>query len=91
MSAPQITVYTKPACQPCKQTQRVLDRAGVPYDSQDMSRDLHALEAVRELGYAQAPVVIVSFGDPVQEIHWSGLRPDMLQEFCIAPYEKEAA
>lgn len=77
MSAPEIPVYTQPYCQPCKRTVLVLDRAEVPYSTVDVSSDPQALEAIKELGYAQAPVVIVSNGDTKDETHWSGLRPDM--------------
>lgn len=85
MPSPIITVYTQPSCQPCKRTMWLLDREGVEYSTVDISTDPDAREAVLELGYMQAPVVIVNRGDTQDETHWSGLRPDMIAEFCVKP------
>lgn len=76
---PTITVYTKPHCPQCSGTKRWLDRRGVDYDTVDVSQDVQALEAIRELGYAAAPVVFVSPAAGL-DVHWSGLRPDLLAE-----------
>jgi glutaredoxin-like protein NrdH len=43
-----------------------------------MSQDEAALELVKSLGYAAAPVVIA--GDS----HWSGFRPDKISEIAAA-------
>ena len=67
-----ITVYTKPNCVQCKATKRALDRAGINYREVDLSVDAQALENLRDLGYAQAPVVVVGAES------WSGFRPDMI-------------
>lgn len=88
MTPPTITVYTQPQCQPCKRTKYVLDREGVPYAEVDISQDHQALEAIKALGYYSAPVVIVSNGDTTDETHWSGLRPDMIQQYCITPHKE---
>ena len=67
-----ITVYTKPSCVQCTATYRALDNKGIAYDVLDLSEDENALEAVKALGYLQAPVVITD------EEHWSGFRPDKI-------------
>lgn len=66
-----IIVYSKPVCVQCNATYRALDSKGLEYTVVDLSQNENALEYVRELGYQQAPVVVV--GD---EDHWSGFRPD---------------
>ncbi|MDH6235721.1 glutaredoxin-like protein NrdH [Cryobacterium sp. CG_9.6] len=67
-----ITVYTKPSCVQCTATYRALDSKGIEYEVLDLSVDENALEAVKALGYLQAPVVITD------EEHWSGFRPDKI-------------
>lgn len=71
-----ITVYTKPACVQCNATYRALDKHGIDYEVVDITEDAAALEAVKGLGYMQAPVVIA--GDD----HWSGFRPDKITELA---------
>ena len=43
---------------------------GIPYRVVDLSQDDAALEYVKDLGYAQAPVVVVDDQD-----HWAGFNP----------------
>lgn len=69
-----ITVYTKPRCVQCDATKRALNKSGIAYDLVDLTEDELALEQVKALGYAQAPVVVTS------NDHWSGYRPDKLKE-----------
>ena len=71
-----ITVYTKPSCVQCTATYRALDNKGLEYEILDLSVDETALEAVKALGYLQAPVVITD------EDHWSGFRPDKINELA---------
>lgn len=71
-----ITVYTKPACVQCTATYRALDSKGIEYEVLDLSEDAAALEQVKALGYLQAPVVITD------EDHWSGFRPDKIDELA---------
>jgi glutaredoxin-like protein NrdH len=73
-----VTVYSKPACVQCNATYRALDKKGIAYETVDMSQDADALERVRALGYMQAPVVMT--GDE----HWSGFRPDKIEELANA-------
>lgn len=67
-----IAVYSKPSCVQCTATYRALDKQGIEYDIFDVSVDEKALEAVKELGYLQAPVVVT------EDDHWSGFRPDKI-------------
>lgn len=69
-----VTVYTKPACVQCSATFRALDAAGIEYETVDLTKDANTLEKVKALGYLQAPVVITDNG------HWSGFRPDKIDE-----------
>ena len=71
-----ITVYTKPSCVQCNATYRALDSKGIEYNVLDLSEDPSALEAVKELGYLQAPVVVTD------DEHWSGFRPDKIAELA---------
>lgn len=73
-----ITVYSKPSCVQCTATKRALDKQGIEYEIFDLSVDEKALEAVKELGYMQAPVVVA--GDE----HWSGFRPDKISELVTS-------
>lgn len=71
-----ITVYSKPRCVQCAATCRALDARGVTYEVVDLTVNADALAYVSdELGYAQAPVVVVSEQD-----HWSGFRPDLIEK-----------
>ena len=71
-----VTVYTKPSCVQCNATYRALDSKGIEYEVFDVSEDEQALAHVKELGYLQAPVVITD------EDHWSGFRPDKIDELA---------
>lgn len=52
---------------------------GISYEIVDLSESDAALEYVKELGYAQAPVVVVDDQD-----HWSGFRPDKIERIAAA-------
>jgi len=73
-----VTVYTKPACVQCNATYRALDKKGIAYQSVDISQDAEALERLKSLGYMQAPVVVTD------QDHWSGFRPDKIEELAQA-------
>ncbi|WP_103062514.1 glutaredoxin-like protein NrdH [Actinomyces qiguomingii] len=76
-----ITVYSKPNCVQCSATYRALDKAGLSYETVDITLDAEALEQVRSLGYAQAPVVMAG-GE-----HWSGFRPDKIKALAVVAAE----
>ena len=73
-----VTVYTKPACVQCNATYRALDKKGIAYQSVDISQDAEALEHLKALGYMQAPVVVT------EQDHWSGFRPDKIEELALS-------
>lgn len=73
MTAPTVTVYTKPACVQCNATHKALQRQGVDFETVDITVDLEARDYVMALGYTQAPVVIAGAQ------HWSGFRPDRIK------------
>ena len=68
-----ITVYTRPACGPCRATRRALDKQGIRYEVVDISTDADARDFVMSLGHLQAPVVIAGAE------HWSGFSPDRIK------------
>lgn len=77
----QITVYTLPNCFQCNLTKKWLDRAGVEYTTVDLNASPDDAAAIAELGYKQAPIIVVSNGDPETDIHWSGFQPDHLARY----------
>lgn len=69
----QVTVYSKPNCQPCRATYRTLDKFGVPYEVIDVSEDHDAREWLIAEGHKQTPVVVSPIGT------WSGYVPDKIR------------
>lgn len=70
-----ITVYTTgPTCMQCTMTKRALTAAGVNYQEVNVRDDDNALAYIAELGYSQAPVVVVDEHD-----HWAGFQPDQIE------------
>ena len=64
-----ITIYTKPGCFGCRKTIEKFSAAGIETQQVDITETASALEYITdELGYAQAPVVVVD-----DDFHWSGL------------------
>ena len=74
-----VVVYSKPSCVQCTATYRALDKEGIEYTVVDVSVNDAALEYVQDLGYMQAPIVVVSEQD-----HWSGFRPDQIARLARA-------
>jgi len=77
----KLTIYTQPHCQPCKATKRWLDRRGITYQEVDITTSPDDAEAIRSLGFKEAPVVIVSTGDTETELMWSGFDPNNLTKY----------
>lgn len=75
-----ITVYSKPACVQCNATYRSLDKRGITYTTVDITSDAQALEHVKDLGYAQAPVVETA------DDHWCGFRPDKIERLTTSEH-----
>lgn len=66
------TVYTKPSCVQCDMTKRYLDKAGVAYNTVDITENPEALDMILGMGFSSAPVVISEAGS------WAGFQPDKL-------------
>ncbi|WP_458040398.1 MULTISPECIES: glutaredoxin domain-containing protein [Bacteria] len=75
MNEQVVVVYsTGPTCIRCTLTTRVLEAKGVPFKVVDIRENTAARDyVVEELGYTEAPVVVVSDQD-----HWSGFQPDQI-------------
>ena len=76
-----VTVYsTGPSCIRCTMTCRCLQSAGIPFHVIDVTAEPIARHFVtEELGYTEAPVVIV---DDEPQNHWSGFRPDLIDRLA---------
>ncbi|KJL40156.1 glutaredoxin family protein [Microbacterium trichothecenolyticum] len=78
-----VTVYsTGPGCMRCTLTCRCLTAAHIPFtviDLTDHRNAAHREFVTDELGYSEAPVVLV--GDDPQH-HWSGFRPDLIDQLA---------
>lgn len=71
-----IRLMVKSGCVQCTATHRALDAKGIDYETVDLGDNAEALVEVKALGYLQAPVVITD------EDHWSGFRPDKIDELA---------
>lgn len=69
-----VKMYTKPSCVQCDASHRKLEAEGIKYEVIDLSENPEAIEEVKELGYLQAPVIVVD-----KDNHWSGFRPDKIE------------
>lgn len=80
-SMPEITIYGPEICPNCKQAMALFDRQSppVPYTKVDIEPgDENYRYVTEDLGYSQAPVIVVDFGEHHRAVHWSGHRMDML-------------
>ena len=77
--AERITVYTTgPSCGRCTLTKNVLTSKGIEFDEVNIRDNEDARTyVVEELGYTEAPVVVVT-----DEDHWSGFRPDHINRIA---------
>lgn len=74
---PTITIYGPHECPNCDQLMKNFDRAEVPYTKVDIEPgDENYQHVTQDLGYREAPVVIVEFADH-RTVHWGGRRLDM--------------
>lgn len=75
-----IVVYSKKPCVQCDATYRKLNDLKLPYITIRVDEDEVALQKIKDMGYQQAPVVILPFdwvSDDGQ--HWSGFQPALLE------------
>ena len=78
----KITEFAKPNCGPCAMTASRMDKLGLEYTQINLPADPPALERVKALGYFQAPVVLVEDVDGNVVDHWSGFKPDKINEIA---------
>jgi glutaredoxin-like protein NrdH len=71
-----VTVYTTPSCVQCESTKKMLNKNEITFTTVDLTEDDVAMEYVKSLGYASAPVVVAD------DRHWSGFRPDMISSLA---------
>jgi glutaredoxin-like protein NrdH len=74
-----ITIYTTgPTCMQCRLTKTALTTAGLGFEEIDVRQAPDALDYIQdELGYTQAPVVVVT-----DEDHWCGFQPDQIHRIA---------
>lgn len=72
----RVTVYTTPACVQCQSTKRMMDKIGISYDVIDLSQHPEELEAFKEMGLTQAPIVVTD------DARWSGFRLDKIKSLA---------
>lgn len=79
----RVVLYsTGPTCQRCRLTAEALERRGIPYEVinvAESSNTEHRHFITQVLGYKEAPVVAVDDGAAG---HWSGFRPDLIDELA---------
>lgn len=68
----RITIYTRNDCVQCHATKRALESRGIAFDTINLDEQPEAIDALREQGFRQLPVVIA------HDLSWSGFRPDMI-------------
>lgn len=78
-----ITVYSKPGCQQYKFTCLALDNAGIRYCVVDLTTNAAALEYVQDLGYSQAPIVVVN-----EHHYWSGFNSTEIER--LKPFKQRS-
>ena len=80
-----VTVYTSgPSCQACKMTKRHLEQRGITYTEVAIDSDEAVLDAILELGFTTAPVVLAATPEG-EEVAWDGYRPDRLDALQRLP------
>ena len=52
-----ITLYGQPRCDPCRLARKVLDRAQVPYTYVDLTERPDLVDAFRQAGHLQTPIL----------------------------------
>lgn len=75
-----VTLYGLPNCVQCRMTERKLTEQRISFEKVNLAEDDGAMRMVKEdLGYQEAPVVIVN-ADP--DRHWSGFQPAEIVELA---------
>lgn len=78
-----ITLFSKPGCQPCKATKRKLDELEIIYNEVNVLHDHEAADHLaKDLGYKSVPVVKVDLGDDAIWT-WQGYAPSQIERLWI--------
>lgn len=84
-----VKVYSKQGCVQCNATTRKLLELKIGFDIEYVDQNEGAAHWLREMGYQQVPVVVPSFDKIVTDakgervVHWSGYRPDYLEQLAV--------
>ncbi|MGM9892007.1 glutaredoxin family protein [Limosilactobacillus sp.] len=76
----EVRIFTKQFCPGCRMTEQLMTQEGIDYQEVDVTNDHQALTALRELGYASLPVVVVD--DHGTVTGWTGFRPDKIKQLA---------
>jgi glutaredoxin len=80
-----ITVYVTPTCVNCPKTIHLLRHHNIPHTVVDITQHKEAYAYVtQDLGYRQAPVVVVSDGK--EQVSWSGHNADMIHDHDLTRF-----
>ena len=77
MSAPTLTVYSKPACMQCTMTVKELEKMGIPYQVENMLEHPQKVEQFKAAGLLSAPVVVPADGSTP----WAGFIPEKIHAY----------
>jgi glutaredoxin-like protein NrdH len=72
MSKITVTVWSTPNCVQCMMTKKEMDRLGIAYEAFDLTDHPDQLEAFKDQGLLQAPIVTTD------NKVWSGFRRDKI-------------
>ena len=72
----QISVFTTRACAQCESTKRLMTKLGIRFDEMALEQHPEQLEAFKEAGHLQAPIVLAD-GQV-----WSGFRYEKIQSLA---------
>lgn len=78
MTAPAVTVYSKPDCVQCRFTKRELEAKSLAYNEIDVTQDDDARKLLQDMGISQLPAVRVEH--PQSDVEWwSGFRVELIR------------
>jgi len=69
----QVTVWTTKNCVQCMMTKKQFDKLGIEYEEKSLEENLDQLEAFKEQGFLQAPIVTTDTKV------WSGFKMDKIE------------
>lgn len=83
---PDLTIYTTPGCMGCEMTRREADRAGLSYETIDLSNRPDLAAELRQQGLTRAPVIESADGQRM-----AGFRPDRIRAMVAAATPQQAS